>query len=129
MKKLVLVAAFLSISTAAFSQDTPTADYARFQGVWYVGGEGSAIIYFIFIDNSVTIMMLDRDNMCFFDPLVTGKYKVEKNTIQISITRELSGTEWTRRPLENGSPTQYMFSDNKLILLSEGGPTALTRIE
>jgi hypothetical protein len=124
MKRLFLVILALA-SLPAFSQED---EYAKFQGVWY-GTIGNEFIFYIFIDNSFTMIRQDSTIIGMY----SGKYSIDKEKLIFEINKLLIGKDSFYIPYDDGiqdAQMQYAISGGILVLFADDGTiTSLKNVE
>jgi hypothetical protein len=133
MKKVFIIVLSVCLTLPAFSQDALPSDdpYAKFQGIWHNENKNENY-YFIFINNTVTFtgeeMYIGTVNYCTFT--------LSSNKITFCLKRVLwfSDSKWqSTTPDDEGIDgifeADYIFSGDKLILIFDGEPFVLQKMD
>jgi hypothetical protein len=126
MKKLVL-AVLLSLAVLpAFSQDNQPPDpYAPFQGVWYNIGD-IGFTHYIFNGNTLTIIIKEFNDIF----IATGNYTLKNNLVVFICQEVFSDSGWLKVPsMDSMGESQYVFSGDRLVIISDGDPISLKKVE
>jgi hypothetical protein len=121
MKKYYFLVAVLSFPIfPAFAQDTSPADdpYAKFQGIWHEVIDSEERGVFIFLDDILIFIAGDM--------AASYRYSIENQDLILTRFRGLGPDGWGKE-LEQSDRTQYVFSGEKLIFVSDGEPIILSR--
>jgi hypothetical protein len=127
MKKLFLAVMLACLALPVFAQtDDP---YAKFQGVWWGKADGGDSCHFIFSNNSLTMIGKEFGSDLFY----FGNYFIDNDTIIYIIKCGFTDDDgWVMPPEEISIQEitmtfQYVFSEDKLVLIANGYPISLQR--
>jgi hypothetical protein len=117
MKKLVLIGLLALLALPIFSQEKDSR--APFQGIWYGVIYGKDKVIFVFIDDVF---------ICNLDYGFSSRYSVEDNNLIVTNFRGLNDDGWEEPGNEDEiGKIQYVFSDDRLILVFDGEPITFSR--
>jgi hypothetical protein len=122
MKKLFITVMLFSLTFSTFSQDTPPANdpYTKFQGVWDVVIDSEERGVYIFLDDILIIIVGDM--------VASYRYSIENQDLILTSARGLGPDGWGKE-WDQVYRARYVFSNEKLILVSDGEPIILSRHE
>jgi hypothetical protein len=100
-----------------------TRSNSVFEGIWNGNDDGS-IIHFIFINDNL-ILTNSRNG-----EIIIGTFTYNNRIIAFSAKKFFSGITWEPTPDENILKNmEYVFSGSNLIIIFEGDPISLRKIE
>jgi hypothetical protein len=116
MKKILLSVLFLAVFSPLFAQTSK--HYEKFQGIWYGTIYGEDKVVFIFIDDIF---------ICNLDGGFSYKYNIEGQNLVLKEGRKLWISSGWVDAANNIGKIQYIFSGDRLLLIFDGEPIALSR--
>jgi hypothetical protein len=133
MRRLVLISILVLLALPIFSQDMPPDgdDYARFRGVWCAETEDGNN-YFIFENNTAIILGYDGgESLVEFDNFMLSYNKIIFHHKYIFYLDD-SGWQYVGPDDLNDEyrtdEGNYVFSGDKLILIFDGNPWKLSKM-